>query len=96
MATKTKTKEPSVPVKVTNKSVQSLLSELGATLLADGPHHECRCEIRSESSGRAYIVSHRIGGDWECSCPGWIFRRSCKHLNAMTSGLQKVLKLIKG
>ncbi len=43
-----------------------------------------RREIKSETSGRIYTVSRRIStGMYECSCPGWKSRRTCKHLRTM-------------
>jgi hypothetical protein len=40
-----------------------------------------RREIRSETSNRVYVIAQeRSTGQWQCSCPGWITRRHCKHL----------------
>jgi hypothetical protein len=45
---------------------------------------ENRFEIKSESSGRVYIVAqHKRKRHWACSCPGWRTQRRCKHLAAM-------------
>jgi hypothetical protein len=47
-----------------------------------------RIEIKSESSGRIYVVAEKLAngrptGTWGCSCPGWLSRRACKHLTRM-------------
>jgi len=43
-----------------------------------------RFEIRSESSGRIYIVSqNKAKRYWGCSCPGWRTNRKCKHLETL-------------
>jgi hypothetical protein len=43
-----------------------------------------RFEIRSERSSRIYIVSqHKTKRHWACSCPAWLTRRVCKHLDAL-------------
>ena len=51
--------------------------------------HQHRMEINSESSSRVYIVAQaKSSGEWQCSCPGWKFKkpgreRGCKHLREM-------------
>ena len=53
----------------------------GAKTLPDNGQWQNRFEIKSESSGRIYIVSqNKDSGKWACSCPAWITRRYCKHL----------------
>ena len=32
------------------------------------------------SKGKTYIVKSTPSGKWECSCPGYSFRRTCKHI----------------
>lgn len=67
----------------------STARRLGATLLPDGKTHQNRLEIRSETSSRLYVVAQRkVTGAWECSCPGWISRRKCKHLTTMRPVLE--------
>ena len=53
----------------------------GANTLPDNDQWQNRFEIKSESSGRIYIVSqNKVSLKWACSCPAWITRRKCKHL----------------
>lgn len=53
-------------------------------ILPDNKTHCNRFEIASESSSRVYIVSQAKGsGQWQCSCPSWIYRRKCKHLDSL-------------
>jgi hypothetical protein len=43
-----------------------------------------RTEIKSETSGRVYVVSqHATKRYWACSCPGWRAHRRCKHLERL-------------
>ena len=56
----------------------------GSINLPDNDQWENRFEIKSETSGRVYIVSqHKTGRFWGCSCPAWRTRRACKHLRAI-------------
>lgn len=49
--------------------------------LPDNDQWEHRFEIRSESSGRIYIIAqNKAKRHWACSCPAWRTRRTCKHL----------------
>ena len=65
----------------------------GCDLQPDNASHTNRMEIRSESSDRLYIVAQaKDSGEWQCSCPGWIFKRAgkernCKHLRAIIPAL---------
>jgi hypothetical protein len=53
-------------------------------MLPDSKGWTNRFEIRSQSSGRVYIVAQRTGSrSWGCSCPGWLRYRKCKHLEAI-------------
>lgn len=52
--------------------------------LEDNATHTHRFQIFSESSSRIYVVAKaRRDGQWQCSCPGWIHHRNCKHLKAL-------------
>jgi len=54
--------------------------------LADTDRYKCRFKVRSESSGRLYMVSFDSAdgaGYWTCSCPGNIRHGDCKHLRAV-------------
>ena len=69
------------------KSITAQLKEMGVVQLEDTDTHKHRMDIRSETTDKLYRVSQRMLKDgsvqWECSCPGWIFKRNCKHLEAM-------------
>lgn len=52
--------------------------------LPDNDQWENRFTIRSESSNRLYTVAqHKKKRHWACSCPAWLTRRKCKHLDAI-------------
>lgn len=72
-------------------SIQALANEFGVTLLDDNKTHTNRMEIMSANSDKVYIVSQaksgKNEGQWQCSCKGWIFHRTCKHLDAMMPAL---------
>jgi hypothetical protein len=57
----------------------------GSVSLPDNDQWTERFEIRSETSGRIYIVAkNKKTGQWGCSCPGYRRARNgvrcCKHL----------------
>jgi hypothetical protein len=61
-------------------------------LLPDSATHDHRMEICSESSSRKYIVARKSStGEFQCSCPGWIHHRRCKHLDAMIPVLEATI-----
>ena len=35
------------------------------------------------SKGKTYIVKSTPSGKWECSCSGYTFRRTCKHIKGV-------------
>jgi len=43
-------------------------------------------DVESRNSGKPYVVSISVDGEWGCSCPNWIFRRhkpdykECDHI----------------
>lgn len=52
--------------------------------LPDNDNYQNRFQIKSQSSGRIYLVAqHKTGLWWACSCPGWIRHKHCKHLEAI-------------
>lgn len=52
--------------------------------LPDTNTHVNRFQIKSGSSERLYTIAQsRSGLWWACSCPGWISRKKCKHLESM-------------
>lgn len=64
--------------------IKALAKSLDADVLPDNKTHTNRMEIKSETSDRLYTVAQaKASGQWQCSCPGWIHHRTCKHLKAM-------------
>jgi len=56
----------------------------GSVSLPDNKQWENRFEVRSESSGRIYIIAQNIKKRYfACSCPGWKRHRHCKHLSTL-------------
>ncbi len=80
-----------------NQALALLVAPHGGIVYDDNTTHTNRFEIPSASSSRrAYMVAQAIKtGEWQCSCPGWVFKkkaadRRCKHLVAMGSILGKI------
>jgi len=82
------------------------LSDVTESFLPDNATHKNRFEIASASSNRIYIVAQsKTSNEWQCSCPGWIIKksgkeRSCKHLKSLLPILLQITvettKKIKG
>lgn len=63
-----------------NKMVE-IAKQNGLVSLPDNSQYTNRCEIKSETSNRLYVIAkNKKTGVWSCSCPGWIIHRKCKHL----------------
>ena len=58
--------------------------EKGLSTLPDNAQWQNRFSIESQSSNRLYTIAQRKSdGVWGCSCPSWITRRRCKHLDSV-------------
>jgi hypothetical protein len=56
----------------------------GSVALPNNAQWENRFEIRSETSGRIYIIAqNKTKRHFACSCPSWRTRRKCKHLTTL-------------
>lgn len=56
----------------------------GTVALPDNGQWMNRFEIKSESSGRIYVIAqHKTKLHFGCSCPAWRTKRKCKHLEAI-------------
>ena len=78
-----------------DKAIVRVLKKHGVKKLADSNTHVMRIEIRGETSHHKYIISKRNTAlkRWECSCPGWVFGRKCKHIDAMVPILEQIESL---
>lgn len=53
-------------------------------LLEDNKLWTNRFHIKSETSNRLYVVAqNKAKRHFACSCPGYLTRRSCKHLQVL-------------
>jgi len=69
--------------------IKKLAASIQAEVLPDNASHTHRMNIRSQTSNRLYIVArNKKTGEWGCSCPAWIHRRTCKHIRAIMPALQ--------
>lgn len=72
------------------------MKDLAENFLEDNKTHRFRMEITSSSSDKMYIVAQaKYSNEWQCSCPGWIFKkkdkpRGCKHLRTMLPSLEAI------
>ena len=80
-----------------DKALVKLLKAFGVKKLPDSKNYIMRMEIRGETRHK-YIVAKRVTSlkRWECSCPGWIFKRKCKHITTMAPILDQVKFLTMG
>lgn len=68
----------------------------GTVHLPDNGQWTNRFEIHSSSSSRIYIIAQNIKKRfWACSCPGWISKRKCKHLENLGLPCFEVPKEVK-
>jgi hypothetical protein len=51
--------------------------------------------VKSNSSNRAYIVRKLPNGEWKCSCPGFIFRNDCKHIEKAQNSFRNAVEKVK-
>jgi hypothetical protein len=61
--------------------IQEFKPPSGAQRFPDDAQWKNKFGVRSESSGKVYVVSqNKQTGKWGCSCPGYLIHRKCKHL----------------
>jgi len=79
-----------------NKKIANLIDGISADgLLPDTDTHKLRFNVKSASSNRLYRVSvKKSNSEFQCSCPAWVFRRKCKHIDAVSPVLEKAVKLL--
>lgn len=79
-----------------NNKIVNLIDGISANgLLPDTNTHKLRFDVKSSSSNRLYRVSvKKSNNEFQCSCPGWIRHRRCKHLDAVAPVLQQAVKLL--
>ena len=85
---------------MSKQAIEKVLYELSDTVMEDNNTHQHRFAICSQSSDRMYTVAQqKTSGEWQCSCPDWIFRHKskenylCKHLKAIHPALKKIDQL---
>lgn len=52
-------------------------------------------EIESSRNAEKYTVTER-GGVWTCSCPGFEYRKKCRHIEQAKTNLRDTLRDYKG
>lgn len=82
-------------------AIEEIKNKLSEHVLDDNQTHRHRILINSESSDSIYVIAQdKKTGEWQCSCPSWIFnrrkRKYCKHLSAILSALKEIDKIEKG
>lgn len=65
------------------------------TFLGDTNSHRNRFDIPSSDGSKTYRVAQaQKTGEWQCSCPAWIYKKGgrapCKHLKAMSDLLLQI------
>lgn len=65
-------------------ALQAFARARRAAFLPDSDKWTHRVRIDSETSRRQYVIAINRGtGQLACSCPGWIHRKHCKHIDAL-------------
>lgn len=76
-----------------------IVKPFGGLVENDNRTHTNRFTVPNSTGARRYMIAQSIStGEWQCSCPGWVFKkeakdRSCKHLKAMRPVLQKISRI---
>lgn len=71
--------------------VARVAADIGSSLMPDNSQWMNRFTVESTSSSRVYTVAQRRSDNvWGCSCPAWINRRHCKHLDDILGRLAKL------
>lgn len=70
------TGDPEWPVRVLE--VSWIVARDGVAVAAEQPHRSESVQVAG-SKGQVYTVS-RVSGGWQCTCSGFQFRRTCKHV----------------
>ena len=79
------------------KYIANNLPQLAKEFLPDNKGWINRFHIKSETSGRLYVIAQREStGEFCCSCMGWIRNRTCKHLNNIMPLIRQVENGLKG
>jgi len=82
-----------------SNAIEEIKNTLSEHCLDDTPTHRHRFLINSETADRIYVIAQKItNGEWQCSCPSWIFgrkkgRKYCKHLDALLPQLEEIDKI---
>lgn len=71
--------------------VARVAAQIGSSLMPNNSQWMNRFTVESTSSSRVYTVAQRRSDNvWGCSCPAWINRRHCKHLDDILGRLAKL------
>jgi hypothetical protein len=79
------------------KYISENLPQMVKDFLPDNKGWINRFHIKSETSGRLYVIAQREStGEFCCSCMSWIRSRTCKHLNNIMPLIRQAENGLKG
>ena len=76
--------KPKLVEKKQKITVKPKLKAVGSKVIGKLPEHathDNRTMVQGDSGNKYIMARRKSSGNYECSCPGWIYHRKCKHMD---------------